>query len=416
MNLLVVDDYPANRKLLRASLEAYGHTVRESANGLEALQVLEREPTDGVISDILMPGMDGFRLCREIRQREVLRATPVVLYTSTYNSESDRRLAEAVGADAYLLKPALTSVLLTAIEDARALGCRRDGPAETAVSDVDVLERYSATLVRKLESRNEELQESVAELARAHDQIVELNRNLELRVAQRTTALEAANRELEAFCRSVSFDLLVPTRNIAGYAQCLESSSGVLADANAQEWVGRIRTSSRQMERQIQALLEFARMGRVALRLEEIELETLLEEALGFLAADVEGRNIEWRRNRLPYVHGDAALLRQVLIQLLSNALKFSRTRDRAVIEIGCRPGRADEVVVYIKDNGVGFDVRRAQDLFGIFKRLHDSDEYTGDGIGLASSQRIITRHGGSIWADGTPNGGATFSFSLRRV
>src|SRR5262249_24729230 len=201
MNLLIVDDYPANRKLLRVALEAQRHEVCEAGNGLEALQRLKAGAVDAVISDVLMPGMDGFRLCLEVRRDESLRALPLVLYTSTYNSPSDKTLAESVGADAYIIKPALTSTILEAIASARqspqaqrSSGDGRHGPPE-------VLEQYNAALVRKLEGRNTELQQALTGLAEAHDQMQQLNRALETRYTQRAAELDAANGELESFCR-----------------------------------------------------------------------------------------------------------------------------------------------------------------------------------------------------------------------
>jgi len=176
----------------------------------------------------------------------------------------------------------------------------------------------------------------------------------------------------------------------------------------------RILTSASRMNLLIEALLEFARVGRVPLQLVELDLEAVLDEALEAVAPETRGRNIEWRRTRLPQVRGDRVLLRQVLVNLLSNAIKYSRTRSPAIIEIGQRSGRADEVVIYVKDNGVGFDLRQAGEIFGVFKRLHTAESFEGTGIGLANAQRIISRHGGTIWADAAVECGASFFFSLR--
>ncbi len=417
MNVLIVDDQASNLKLLRAGLEAEGHSVREAANGLEALLALEQEPADALISDVLMPGMDGFRLCYEVRKNKRFSQLPLVLYTATYTTASDRELAGSVGADAYILKPAPTATLIEAIRAAQrraADGARSEELAGDGHEEI--LERYNAVLVRKLESRNTELQLALNSLQTAHEQILELNRNLETRVAQRTAALDAANRELEAFSYSVSHDLRAPLRHISGFAQVLNTDCERLSSAETREFTGRVLTAADQMNRLIEALLEFARVGRTQLQLTSVDLETLLDEALAGVAPDARGRNIEWRRGALPVVRGDATLLRQVLVNLLSNAIKYSRTRQPAVIEIGQRPGRADEVVIFVKDNGVGFDLRRAGELFGVFKRLHAADAFEGTGIGLANAHRIVTRHGGAIWADATVEGGATFAFSLQRA
>jgi signal transduction histidine kinase len=414
MNLLIVDDYPNNLKLLRSALEAEGHRVIESGDGLEALQVLRREPVDAVISDILMPNLDGFRLCHEIRySREFDSTIPVILYTATYNSPSDRQLAETVGADAYLLKPAPTHAILDAIHSAQ-----RDAGARTAATaphadEHYVLEQYSATLVRKLERRNSELHEGIGNLQAAHEHIRELNQNLEARVAQRTAALAAANKELEAFSFSVSHDLRAPLRHISGFAQLLDESVGSTLAGENRDFLTQIIMAARRMDQLIDALLEFARTSRAEMQLSEVDLEDLVNEAMAMLQTDLKGRNIHWQRAHLPRVRGDATLLRTVFVNLLSNAIKYTRTRDPASIEIGTRKGRSGELVVFVRDSGVGFDLRYAQRLFGVFQRLHRVDEFEGTGIGLANVLRIITRHGGAVWAEAAVNHGATFSFSL---
>jgi signal transduction histidine kinase len=414
MNLLIADDYPQNLKLLRAALEAEGHRVIESTDGRAALEVLRREPVDAVISDILMPNLDGFRLCRAIRNSGEFNARmPVILYTATYNSPSDRELAETVGADAYVLKPAPTRTILEAIRVAQEKV--RDGVPRPAAGADDhcVLEQYSAALVHKLEARNTELNGSMLKLEAAHAEIRDLNESLEGRVAQRTAALAAANKELEAFSFSVSHDLRAPLRHISGFAQLLDESAGISLTGENREFLMQIITAAKRMDQLIDALLDFARTSRAELDPADVDLERVLGEALAIVQTDVGRRRVDWRRSPLPMVRGDSTLLRTVLVNLLSNALKYTRNRDPAVIEIGTRAGRADEVVVFVRDNGVGFDPRYAERLFGVFQRLHRADEFEGTGIGLANVQRIITRHGGTVWAEAAVDRGATFFFSL---
>jgi CheY-like chemotaxis protein len=198
MNLLIVDDVATNRKLLRIRLEAEGHTALEAADGVEALQILARETVDGVVSDILMPNMDGFSLCHEIRKSERLHALPFIIYTGTYTSPGDRKLGETVGADKYLTKPAPAEIVLRALQEIRAGGAAHPlpGAARAAVEESSILKQYSHALVSKLEERNAELQQALAGLQRAHDRIVELNAGLEQRVTERTAELEARNKQL----------------------------------------------------------------------------------------------------------------------------------------------------------------------------------------------------------------------------
>jgi len=420
MNLLVVDDHASHRKLLRAGLEAEGHVVLEAANGLEALQILDREAMEGVISDILMPKMDGFRLCHEIRKREQLNRVALILYTATYNSPADRQLAETVGADAYLVKPAPIRELLSTLYDAQQKALLRKQPRTQNPDESYVLEQYNDVLVRKLEARNSELQQALADLQVAHEEILELNRNLETRVQQRTAALDAANKELQAanqeldaFSYSVAHDLRAPLHHMTGFAELLERTAQQQLDEESRDFVGRILLATKQMDELIESLLAFSHLGRTPLQLTEVDLEAVLDEALATVRDDTQGRSIQWERAHLPKVRGDYALLRQVLVNLISNAVKYTRTRKPAIIEIGSRTGRADEVVVFIRDNGVGFDMRHASNLFGLFHRLHRADEFEGTGVGLASVRRIIDRHGGRIWAEAALGRGATFWFSL---
>jgi signal transduction histidine kinase len=415
LKILIADDAPRNLKLLRAGLESEGHQVVEASNGVEALAILDQEPIDAVISDVLMPSMDGFRLAREIRRRaKSYREIPVILYTATYDSPADRALADAVGADAYILKPAPPTALIAAIRDAlRRMDRLRNAAPEA--DEVNVLEQYNAALVHKLESRNAEVQESLAELQSAHEQIVELNQLLETRVAQRTAALDAANRELEAFSFSVSHDLQAPLRRINGFVELLKNSASAQLDDDNMRMLTHVVEASAQMTQLIQALLAFARTSRTEMHFEQVDLNILADKAIGELHSETGGRMIEWRRSTLPKVHGDPILLHQVLANLLSNAVKYTRTRDQAVIEIGARAGRDDAAVIFVRDNGVGFDSRFAGKLFGVFQRMHRADEFEGTGIGLANAQRIVTRHGGTIWADATPGSGASFYFSLPR-
>ena len=196
MNILIVDDIAINRKLLRVTLEAEGHTTLEADDGVEALQILARETVDAVLSDILMPNMDGFRLCHEIRKSERLRALPFIIYTATYTSPDDMKLAQTVGADKYLTKPAPTADMLKALREVMDKKTVRPVPSAPAVEETYVLQQYSQALVNKLEEKNTELTDAVDKLQRAHERIVELNSDLERRVQERTAELEAANQEL----------------------------------------------------------------------------------------------------------------------------------------------------------------------------------------------------------------------------
>ena len=240
-----------------------------------------------------------------------------------------------------------------------------------------------------------------------------LNAELEQRVAERTAQLQAANEELEAFSYSVSHDLRAPLRHVMGFADLLQKEAGPSLSEKSLAHLKTISQAAERMGELIDDLLAFSRAGRAELQKTDVNLDELVRETLGDFQADTQERNIAWEIHPLPAVWADRALLRQVLVNLISNAVKFTGARAEAKIEIGCAPNTNGETVIFIRDNGAGFDPQYAAKLFGVFQRLHSSAEFEGTGIGLANVQRIIRRHGGRTWAEGAVEGGATFYFSI---
>lgn len=253
------------------------------------------------------------------------------------------------------------------------------------MSDTDTIEHPQAALVRRLEARNERLQEAV----------------------------RSAGREIDSLTYGIAHDLRTPLMHIDGFAQLLQSSPGAVLDHDSRDHLERIIAATRTMSEQLGALVEYSHINSSELVITELDLEEVLSESLQRVRPWTQGRNIQWQRTRLPSIRGDEDLLRQVFVNLLANAVKFTRSRDPAVIEIGTRVEQGRELLLFVRDNGVGFDLQYASKLFTPFQRMHSADSPRGVGMGLAKVRRIVTRHGGRVWAESQVGQGATFYFTL---
>ena len=239
-----------------------------------------------------------------------------------------------------------------------------------------------------------------------------LNLPLEPGVRECAAELAAAHQDLESFSYSISHDFRAPLRHIRGYVEILQAAAGPTLDKISREHLQTIAESAAQMDQMMDGLLELFRLGRTEMSSQPVSLSAIVKEARQELRSEITGRTIDWKIGVLRDVRGDPVMLRKVMVNLISNAIKFTRTRSPATIEIGAdSAGR--ETILFVRDNGVGFDMKCAARLFGVFQRFHGAREFSGVGVGLAQVRRIIQRHGGLTWAEAKPGGGATFYFSI---
>jgi hypothetical protein len=361
--ILIVDDETAQMKALCNTLQDHHFETVGFSSARAALAEAKKTEFDLLLSDLMMPEMNGIELLQSAQKINPGLVSIIMTGEGTIASAVE---AMKSGALDYILKPFKLSVILPVLERALA--------------------------VRRLRLEN-------AELAR--------------RVEERTAQLETANQELEAFSYSVSHDLRAPLRHIGGYANLLAQSGLAVSDESKRN-LGFITNAAEHMNKLIEDLLEFSRNSRLELRQTKVDPRNLIEKILQDFQPEIANRNITWNRGPLPAVKGDPFLLRQVFSNLILNAIKYTRIRDKAEIKIGSLNPNGNEVVIFIRDNGAGFDMQYADKLFGVFQRLHRQEEFEGTGVGLANVRRIVTRHGGRVWAEAKVNEGATFFVALK--
>lgn len=276
--------------------------------------------------------------------------------------------------------------------------------------------REMGDILSSFERMAKRVQEREMEIISQNEEIFAMNEELEVRVQERTAQLETANKELEGFSYTVSHDLRAPLRHITGFVELLSKQLQGSGNEKSNHYLSVITNAATQMGQLIDDLLSFSKMGRLEMMILRVSNQALVQESLDTLGPEVSGRQVLWKISTLPDSRGDREMLRLVWVNLISNALKFTRNREQTIIEIGSKSivhENRHETVYFVKDNGAGFDMQYAEKLFEIFQRLHRQEEFEGTGVGLANVRRIINRHGGRIWADSTLNAGAAFHFTL---
>lgn len=379
VNILLVDDKKENLLVLESILEAPGYHLVRALSGQDALLALLAQDYAAIVLDVQMPGMTGIELAQIIRGRKKTQHIPIVFLTA--HGDESATAGYQAGAVDFLTKPLQPAVL-----------------------------RSKVAVFAELFRKSSALEAEVEERRQAEARIGQLNKELSERVDQ----LATANAELESFSYAVSHDLRAPLRHIGGFVDMLREECASGMNDVGQRYLGIIAESATQMGMLIDNLLAFSRLGRTEMRQTLVSMEDMVKEAVQEMATDIQGRSIEWEIHPLPKVRGDRSMLKQVWVNLLSNAIKYTGPRAPAKIKVGYteRNGGWD---FYVQDNGVGFDMKYANKLFGVFQRLHAAETFEGTGIGLANVQRTVRRHGGRAWAEGKVDEGATFYFKLPR-
>ena len=382
VNILLVDDQPANLVALEAMLQGLGQNLIRAESGREALKWLLTHEFAVILLDVKMPEMDGFETAALIRQRDKSRHTPILFLTAADNSQNHAVRGYAVGAVDYLVKPVVPEFVRSKVAVFVELAKKSE------------LLRRQTQLLAESEQAALELAETRAELVRD---------------------LEHKNRELESFSYAVSHDLRAPLRRIDSFSRAILESQAEKLDEAGRRYLDRVREASQQMSQLIDDVFYLSRVTRADLREQDVDLSGLAQLILSRLQEGEPARKVDLKIRPGVIVTGDGQLLRIALENLFENAWKFSSKQAESRIEFGVTQA-SGEPTYFVRDNGAGFDMTYADRLFGPFQRLHAQGEFPGSGIGLATVQRIIHRHGGRVWAEGLVGQGATFQFTLGRA
>jgi len=418
-NILVVDDTPENLRLLSTMLTHRGYAPRCVINGQMALRACNSNPPDLILLDIMMPEMNGYEVCQHLKSEPKTRDIPVI-FISAKDEVFDKVNAFAVGAVDYISKPFQFEEVLARIESHLTL---RNLQKQLKEQNVLLQEEITSRLAveKTLHEKNQILQQEISTRRAVEKTLQEQNLILQQEISQRQYAeyallksnqeLARSNTELEQFAYVASHDLQAPLATIASYAQLLEKRYKDQLDSQASKFIGNIVHGCTRMQTLIDDLLEYSRVGRSQRPFELVDCNHAIQQTIANLQGAIRDTEAVVTYNNLPAVMGDISQLVQLFQNLIGNAIKYRHDAPPTVHITACK--QEGNWLFSISDNGIGIAPQHQERIFQIFQRLHTQREYSGTGIGLAICQKIVERHGGSIWVESEPGQGSTFHFTL---
>ena len=390
VKILLVDDREENILALETILEKEGYTMVKARSGREALKcLLDDQDFYLIIMDVVMPGMNGFETAELIYSREKLKNIPIIFLTAI-DIEENMYKGYKAGAVDYINKPFVPELLRAKVG---------------AFVELSVKNKKLISQEERLRAINKNLEREVAERKASEEKVRQLNKNLEEKLEEL--------QSLDAFAYSVSHDLMSPVNNISGLINLLMKRHDEQLDGNAKKVLNLVMDSTQKMSEMIRSMLLFSRQANAELIKTEVNMNKIVQAVIDDIGTYKTIDHFEIKIAKLPSIEGDSNMLKQVWVNFISNAVKYSQKEERPLIEIGSAD-KESEVVFYVRDNGAGFDMKNYDKLFGVFQRLHSSQDFEGTGVGLAIVKRIVERHGGKVWAESAVGKGSTFFFSLK--
>jgi len=388
-SILVVDDNPDNLELLKEILLKAGYIVNTAYNGESALNSVKNNCPVLILLDIMMPDINGYEICHLLKSDKKTEKIPIIFISALDDKKSKTKGLEVGGID-FITKPFFNGEVLARVK------------THISIRQMQL----------NLELQNRELSKEINERKLAEKKILKLNEELENRVKERTRQLEAANKELESFCYSVSHDLRAPLRAMNSFAIILINEYSQTLSDEAIRYLSKITENAKKMSILIDNLLKLSHLNKKEIVFSKINMYELADNVYNELHSLSEKDFIDFRLTQIPDAYGELSLMRQVWTNLIENAIKFTFKKTERIIEIGFQQNDFENIY-YVKDNGAGFNMEYSKKLFAVFERLHNNNEFKGTGVGLAIVERIISRHNGKIWAESETDKGAVFFFSL---